>query len=477
MNNTTLKTVLNEGVVYIDARYLYDNRLKQFISILLNTLSKHNKKIKIGLIVDKYNEDFKNIKFSNDDIDLSSFFYICYKLDFKNPHIDHLKNIFKKNNTLFLTQDQSIAFKVSNLSKENNVIYVRRASSNSLLESFPMIVGDVFNDRPLFSYILGTSPRIDKISQDCEIPKENSVVYINDTEVTLKNQIGLGGEGRVYTINDELVAKIYSKEKLTKTRSEKISIMVKKRINDYSICWPISEIKNKENFVVGYTMKRCIGKPISTLYRGNIITQQLYPGFTKLDSIEIVLGILDKMNKLHNNNVLLGDINDRNFLVDFDNKDIFLIDTDSYQLEDYSCDVGTIGYIAPELKGGVLSTSLRTFEDEGYGVAVFIFRTLMQGYFPFAKVGEDADYVKLIKKQDFPYTLKDKETKNNVPPLAFDLWSGFPLMLKKMFIRTFDFQEQAKAQNRYSVEQWIIALEQFRNFLLDEIEYNMYETR
>ncbi len=471
MDNNSLKTVLNEGSIYLDARYLQSDCLEGFLSNLFKTLSKHNIKIKIGLIVPSWSkDDFKNIKFRNDDMDVSSFFYILYKLDFTNPHIDHLRNIFKKNNTLFLTQDQSLAFKVSNLSKCNNVIYVRRIDSDHILENFPMIVGDVFNDRPLFSYILGRSPIIDKISQNCLVPTVGDEVFINNKKVILKDLLGIGGEGKVYSINDDMVAKIYNREKLTQTKSEKIELMVKKRINDYSICWPVSEVKNSDDITIGYTMKKCIGKPISTLYRGSKITKQLYPKFNILDSIEIVLITLSKIEKLHNNNILLGDINERNFIIDYKNQDVFLIDTDSYQIEDYCCEVGTIGYIAPELKGGILSTNLRTFEDEGYAVAVFVFRTLMNGYFPFAKVGEEADYVKLIKKQDFPYSLKDKETIKNVPPLAYDSWVKFPLMLKKMFIHTFDFNSQADAQNRYSVEQWIIALEQYRYMILDELE-------
>lgn len=467
MDNKLLKTVLNNGYIFVDQRALKDNNVSSFLSSLLNTLIKHNKKIRVGLILSHNSSDeYKTLKLKDDDIDLSSFFYICSKVNFTNPSFDVLKKLFSKNNTLFITQDQYIAFEVSNLSADNNNIFVRRINESYMLESYPMIVGDVFNDRPLFSYICGRSPRIDKITQNFETPKSNSIVYINDKEVVLKDLIGVGGEGSVYNIDDEVVAKIYNEDKLTQTKSEKIAIMVKKRINDFSICWPINEIKNKENFIIGYTMKKCEGKPISSLYRGPVITKKIHPDFCKEDSINIVINILYKIKKLHNNNVLLGDINDRNFLINFKQRKVFLIDTDSYQLEDYCCEVGTMGYLAPELKQGVLSNSLRTFEDEGYGVAVFIFRTLMLGYFPFAKVGEGADYVELIKKQDFPYTLKDKTTKKNVPQIAYENWNEFPIMLKKMFIHTFNYDEQASAQNRYSVEQWINALEQYRSIIM-----------
>ncbi len=467
MNSNLLKEILNSGVIYLDSRFINDKYVNSFLSSFAPIIKRN--KCKIGLIIPtETKETYDNITLNDDkSTDLSSLFYIHYKLNFDCLHPDHIKSAFKTDNTLFITQDQMIAFEASNRSKDSNKVYVRRVSNNSLLESFPMIVGDIFSNRPLFSYIHGRSPIIDKIPQDCNIPSEKSTVYIDNKPVKLKKQIGLGGEGSVYMIDNEIVAKIYNKEKLTKTRVDKISTMVNKRINDYSICWPISEVRNKENFVVGYTMKKVEGNPISTLYRGPLVTMKLYPDYKPVDSIDLCITILQKIEKLHKNNVLLGDINDRNFFIN-NLKDVFLIDTDSYQLEDYSCEVGTIGYIAPELKHGVLSTSLRTFEDEGYAVAVFVFRTLMQGYFPFAQIGTDSDYVQLIKKQDFPYTLKDKKTKKKVPSQAFDCWSKFPSLLKKMFIQTFMYDKDAIAQNRYSVEQWIIILEQYKEQILSE---------
>lgn len=465
MNNFDLQDVLKTGAILVDSRGLKNTSLSQFLTNFILTLNKLGAKMRIGLVVpEESQEKFEKIFLDYDEkiYELSYFFYVHGKLNFENPHNDHLKHIFKKNNTLFLTQDQSIAFEVANLSNEYNQIYVRRASTNSLLEAFPVIIGDTFSVRPTFSYIHGRSPRIDKIPQDCNIPKVDDIVYINDKPVKLCKLIGSGGEGKVYEINDEIVAKIYNRERLTKTIIEKISTMCKKRVSDYSICWPINEVKNHENFIVGYTMKKCVGKPISTLYRGSLNTKKMYPDFKDEDCIYLCLKILSKIQKLHRNNILLGDINDRNFSIN-SKREVFLIDTDSYQIEDYACDVGTIGYVAPELKDGILASTLRTFEDEGYAVAVFVFRTLMQGHFPFAQVGTDSDYLQLIKKQQFPYFLNDAKTKKKVPPTAYELWIKFPEMLKKMFIQTFMYNKNAKAQNRYSVEQWIIALEHFRD--------------
>lgn len=472
MNKQQLHSVVSKGVIFVDGRYLNDYNVGEFLTTLTLKLNKLGVPIKIGLLIplDHNEDEYQKImlEFDDKEYDLSYFFFVHSKVNFEQVSIDALKVIFERNtDVLFITQNQSIAFDVANLSSDRHQVFVRRVSYNSLLEAFPMIIGDKFDDRPLFSYINGRSPRIDKIAQECYIPTLGEKVSINGKDVMLKEQIGIGGEGTVYSIGDELVAKIYNKDRLTKTRVDKIVTMVNKRVNDYSICWPIAVVKNKDNFVIGYTMKKCIGKPISTLYRGPVVTQQNYPNYSIESAIYISIAILTKIQKLHYNNVLLGDINDRNFLIN-NLDEVYLIDTDSYQIEDYSCDVGTIGYIAPELKEGMLSSTLRTFEDEGYGVAVFVFRTLMLGYFPFAQVGSNSDYVELIKKQNFPYQLNSKKTKKLVPPLAYETWEQFSPLLKRMFINTFMLDKKTLTQDRYSVEQWIIALENYLDVLESE---------
>lgn len=451
-----IEDIISNGLILVDARCIEKTVVLNYIRNLL----KQNDALKVGLVLPLVEEENSNNSSYLNPEESMKFLYVHSKINFGSLNENNMKMIFKQNedDILFITHDQETAFSVSNLSDDEKIIYVRRISKNGLLEPFPMITSDKIEVRKLFSYIQGRSPRIDQISYECFRPSENDIVYINDEEIVLKEEIGHGGEGIVYAINDELVAKIFSKERLTKTRIEKISMMVEKRINDFCICWPIAEVKNKTNDIVGYTMKRCNGKPISTLYRGPIVTQQLYPNF-KIDSaVVITIRILNKIKKLHDNNVLLGDINDRNFLID-NLDEVFLIDTDSYQLEDYSCDVGTVGYIAPELKEGILSTTLRTFEDESYGVAVFIFRTLMQGFFPFAQVGQDEDYVKLIKKQQFPYSMNVKKTKKKVPSLAYEIWEQFSPLLMRMFINTFTVEKNDLTRKRHTVEEWIIALE------------------
>lgn len=469
MTNAELQEVVTNGSILVDARYLDDFSVAEFLTTFTLKLNKLGVAIKIGLIIPfEHSEDmYQKIILECDEkqFDLSYFFYVHSKYNFNQASIETRKVILEKHsNVLFITQNQSTAFDFSDLLSDYFLINVRRVSFECNLEKFPMIIPVKSDGRPLYSFIYGISPRFDKIPRGCFIPQIGDVITVDGKQFILREKIGVGGEGTVYAVGDELVAKIYNFDRLTKTRVDKIATMIKRRINDYSICWPISEVKNKDDFVVGYVMKRCTGKPISTLYRGPVVTQQIYPNYCIENAIKVLIMILEKVQKLHKNNVLLGDINDRNFIINnFD--EVYLIDTDSFQIEDYGCDVGTIGYIAPELKEGVLSTTLRSFEDEGYAIAVFVFRTLMLGYFPFAQVGSDDDYIELIKQQHFPYSTNSSKTKKHVPPLAYESWEQLPPLLKRMFTSTFTADKKTNMQERFSVEQWIIALENYLDVL------------
>lgn len=469
MDNIELQSVVSSGTILVDARYLEDFSVGEFLTTFTLKLKKLGVPIKIGLVIPfEHTEDmYQKIILECDEkqFDLSFFFYVHSKYNYSQGSIDALRTIIEKNNNvLFITQNQSTAFDVSKFNTSNFTTYVRRISFNCTLEQYPMILEQKNDDRPLFSYINGISPRIDKIPQGCYVPKLGDKIIINDKEIMLRQTLGLVADGHIYIIDEELVVKIYTHDKLTKTLVDKILTMCKKRINDYSICWPINVVKNKDGFIVGYTMKRCVGKPISTLYRGPIVTLQIYPNFSIKNAINIAIKILEKIQILHKNNILVADINDRNFIIN-NFEEVYLINTDRYQIEDYSCDVGTIGYISPELKDGILSTTLRSFEDEEYSLAVFVFRTLMFGHFPFAQIGTDNDFVELIKKQQFPYRINSSKTKKSVPTLAVEPWEQLPPLLMKMFTNTFMYDKKTKMQERYSVEQWIIALENYLDVL------------
>ena len=93
-------------------------------------------------------------------------------------------------------------------------------------------------------------------------------------------------------------------------------------------------------------------------------------------------------------------------MVDAD-KDVWIIDADSWQLEGYPCPVGTPMFTAPSALGKPYSDSLRTMDEELFAVATMLLTILITGQFPYARAGSDGDIARLIKDGNFAFQYRE----------------------------------------------------------------------
>ena len=161
-----------------------------------------------------------------------------------------------------------------------------------------------------------------------------------------------------------------------------------------------------------------------------------------------LLKVLDAVRYLHSLNVLLGDINARNILVKSE-RSVFLVDCDSYQVEGFPCPVGMPPYLAPELHGRQLRSTLRTVEHERFAIATLVFMLLHPGKPPYSHQGGE-DPSKNVRKQHFPYPLGEERRSEGVPGGAWRfMWSHLPYYMKEAFHRAFTDGD------RLPTEEWI----------------------
>src|SRR5690606_10778748 len=132
-----------------------------------------------------------------------------------------------------------------------------------------------------------------------------------------------------------------------------------------------------------YAMPRATGKELQATVMRPARFKKTYPNWTKADLVDVCISFLEKVAYLHSLNILLGDINPKNIMVDA-NKDVWIIDADSWQLEGYPCPVGTPMFTAPTVTGDY-ADALRTEEEELFAVATMLFMILITGQFPYAR--------------------------------------------------------------------------------------------
>lgn len=257
-------------------------------------------------------------------------------------------------------------------------------------------------------------------------------------ELTLEKELSEGGEGIIYTTSCEgLVCKIWHRNCLTLTRFDKLKLMLSRQVRIKGVCWPKELVWNAQGEIVGYVMEKAQGQ---TLRSAIYIKQRLqanFPQWNRMHLVELACTILRKIDKLHQYNVLIGDINPDNILL-VDEKTVYFVDTDSYQVGAYPCPVGTDTFTPAARQGMDYSTFLRTKEDELFAVATLLFVILFPGKAPYSAMG-GGEIAENIRNRNFPYR-KIEEGEVSQKPLGVwpFIWSHLHWCLKKEFLAVFE---------------------------------------
>ena len=75
--------------------------------------------------------------------------------------------------------------------------------------------------------------------------------------------------------------------------------------------------------------------------------------------------ILSSLSNVENHQVLVGDLKPENFLITEDYK-VYIVDVDSFQIDEFPCPVGTPDLTPPEWEGRKFNNFLRDIYGERY---------------------------------------------------------------------------------------------------------------
>ena len=290
-------------------------------------------------------------------------------------------------------------------------------------------------------------------------------------QIELKKKLAEGGEGSVYTtsLGGGFVAKIYRRDRLTSDRKGKIELMISKKIDCPGICFPEAVVLNGNGEFVGYLMREAKGYELGkSVFQPKLFLQK-FKNWTKKDTIQLCITILEKIKYLNDRNVILGDINPANILV-VSPKEVYFVDCDSYQVEGYPCPVGTVNFTPPEAQQWKdYKTNLRTQEMENFAIATLLFMIMLPGKPPYSAVGGESQSKNIING-DFPYPLT--EDTNKTPPGKWGfIWSHMSYKTKEAFFQTFKKgQKHFQPTRRLSTDEWIKVFETYHYSMANMIK-------
>lgn len=284
-------------------------------------------------------------------------------------------------------------------------------------------------------------------------------------EVTLIEELGKGGEGIVYAVDNKTVAKIYNSKSLTTDKQAKILAMIDKGIKVTGICVPAEAIYNENKKFIGYMMPKADvekGFEMQTCIFNPELLKKKFPKWNRINLVNLSLSILNKIKILHDSNIIIGDINPFNILIKDDNT-IYFVDTDSYQVDNFVCPVGTVHFTAPEIQNiENFSKLIRTKEHEYFAVASLLFMIFHPGKSPYAFQG-GGNIKENIEEMNFSYPLGDED--NYLAPQGMweYIWNELSYELRKAFYTVF------KENYRLTITDWINVLETYKEDLKDGI--------
>ena len=305
----------------------------------------------------------------------------------------------------------------------------------------------------------------------------------------LTREIHRGGEGSIWEVqgHPHLVAKIYHEDKRSAPRFRKLQIMIAhpphnptQHLNHPSFVWPTEILYNPQHRQpIGYLMPKIqnmhpIFHAFTPKSRQKIAALR---NFQYRHLVRIAHNIAATLAELHRANYVVGDINELNILVN-EKALVTFVDTDSFQVIDpntrevHPCPVGRVEYTPPEIlkllaQGKKFQDFLQEPHHDDFGLAVIVFRLLMEGAFPFADTsgrGKPMDQVELIMQGIFPYD-PIVQTKLRVKaPAHAPPYEMLSIELQNLFKRAF-VDSSANERIRPKAEDFTRALEAYENSL------------
>lgn len=517
-----LEEYVREWKIFIDTCSLLKSSANMFWNNIIPLLHQYNAKV---IIPYRCIQELANHQNNKNDIELASKAKNALKIlkqlehsgyiDIRGEKSDNFAdNVFNvvftkfrmKYNLLLITQDRNLSEDILKLNESKSVtskksIHVKQLNKQGLLSPIHPKSRKKNNEKnkrknaDTPDYTIAKEEKFELCHQVTNIrddrinltylPKEgdNVYVYVNNKyfEIALKKELGAGGEASIYSTNTKFVAKIYKISNNTRRKREKIRLMLSKEINCEGICYPVAELYNSKNEFVGFLMPPAKGKELQKgIFLAKPVFLKNFPDWKKKDTVQLCITILEKIKYLHDRNIIMGDINPTNILV-VSPKEVYFVDTDSYQVEDFPCPVGTINYTAPEIQRKHFSEFLRTMNNENFAVATLLFMIMLPGKPPYSQQGGE-DPVQNVINMNFSYPL-GRETNGKTPsgPWRF-MWSHLTYALKEAFYKTFRKGEEYASENsRLDVDDWLALFREYLRLLnkgmYDSMSEELYPTR
>lgn len=284
--------------------------------------------------------------------------------------------------------------------------------------------------------------------------------------VAVGREIARGGEGVIVEIEGApgLVAKLYTRgvNPAREAKLHHMSASGSARLSTVA-AWPISTLHEGRNGPLrGFLMPRITGRHEVHEFFSPAQRKNLFPGLGWKFLVRIARNIAAAMEEIHASGFVIGDVNQKGFLVCPLTAQATAIDCDSFQVKTghrtYRCEVGVPEFTPPELLGRSFSEIDRTPDHDAFGLAVLVFQLLFMGRHPFAGKTRRPDGSLEAAIREFQFVHAPEAGKAGIEAPVH----GLPFKIASARVRALfqvAFSREAASGHRPSPGDWVGALE------------------
>ena len=219
--------------------------------------------------------------------------------------------------------------------------------------------------------------------------------------------------------NENEVAKIFPLTTPDLPEVERTThLLLDKGINDDHICLPLRIITDESGNFVGYTMRR-VPDEYSSLKKYIRSIDQLFPDWNRKVLVRLAIGLVEKINILHQHGLQIVDVKKLDAMVAEDGS-FYLINSDR---------------LVPNTNGS---------QADDAEITKWLYQILMIGHGP-------------IENFDLPLTDKDRQLPSDQEALSY--WSCLPAPIKEAFFNSF------KSSRYPSMARWSDLLQGYKSVL------------
>ncbi|MDE5763627.1 MAG: zinc-ribbon domain containing protein [Ruminococcus sp.] len=501
-----LEAIVRGGQIVIDSDSCMHENFNKFISAIIPMLHTYDRKIVIFDVTfaelceyaKNESSDSKKVRQAIENVSrlANADIIRIMRLPDNETIVSKLQSFRKKGrvNMTFITQDKNKARAIIKSNTDTEKIEVRQINQYGFLSLH--FVKKEAEKRPVKKapFYVADDSKMYKGPFNCFISdydfKENDIVYSDGVCLTLDKKIGEGGEGTIFSIvgTPGILVKIFNDQKVNNIERsfysrKKVELLLESKIERRAdICFPIAKVTDGNGNFIGYTMRQAEGISMNKLLIGSQRTIKQYFGenTSRKQTVELCISFLKAVKFLHDNGIVIGDIRTENIIVKSPTE-ITIIDTDSFQINEFTCPVGIALYTAPERINDNFeminkSTFMNRKSDDCFAVATILFQILMPAKEPYSKSDVAEEDLEAIKNGVFAYphpNMRKKETKAQAPKGNWRFcWSHIYTDIRVMMYETFmKDSEHYLPENRYTVDEWLVAFKKYYNRIISgEIE-------